>query len=150
MQNTPHPHPFTWVVVADKCKARIYRLVKFPKIEEIFFLEHPESRLRNQDLVTTKQGSSLQRGGTTRYGYQQKTEPRQLEAEKFATFLTNYLTTAERKGEFNRLYLLAEPSFLGLLRKHMSPEIQKTIVAQLAKDVTSSDLATIENLLLEL
>ncbi len=67
------------------------------------------------------------------------------EAALFATHLAKFLSTAEQKGKFQRLYLIAEPSFLGLLRQHISPQIQKTIVGEAAKHLTSSDIATIEN-----
>ncbi len=138
-------HAPTWIVVADNCQARIYRLVKFPKIEEISFHQHPESRLHNQDLVSSKPGRSMQRGGTVRYSFEPETEPRRLEAAKFATYLANFLSLAEKNGEFNRLYVMAEPSFLGIFRQHISPDIQKLIVAEVAKEFTSCDMATIEH-----
>lgn len=143
-------HKATLVVVADSCHARIYRLVKFPKIEEIFHFEHPESRLRNQDLVSAKPGRSFQRSGSVQYSYQPETEPKQLEALKFARQLADFLSSAEKKGEFNRLYVIAEPSFLGLLRQHISHEVQKTIVAEVAKELTSCDVAAIESHLSEI
>lgn len=143
-------HPLTWVVVADKCQARVYRLVKFPNIEEITFLEHPDSRLYNQDLVSSKPGRNFQSGGTTRHAYQPETEPKQIEAVKFAVEVTNFLSLAEREGQFNRLYLFAEPSFLGLLRKQFGHEIQKKIVGELSKDLTNCDKAVIERHISEL
>lgn len=138
-------HPITWVVVADNCQAKIFRSVKFPKLEEVAYLEHPESRLHNQDLISSKPGRSGQRVSNTRYSYQPETEPRQLEAMKFAVDLSKYLSSAEREGQFQQLYLLAEPSFLGILRQHLSPDIKKLIIAELAKELISCDTATIES-----
>lgn len=143
-------HPATWVVVADNCQARIYRVVKFPKIEEIAFHEHPESRLRNQDLISTRPGHGSQSTGSGAYSYQSENEPRHLEASKFATDLVSVLSTALKNNEFNRLYVIAAPSFLGLLRQHISPEVQKTIVAEGAKEFSNSDLARVEHYLTEL
>lgn len=147
MQNKQHPH--TWVVVADTCQAKIYRLVKFPKIEKVFYLEHPESRLHNQDLISSKPGHSSQRGSYTGRSYESEKEPKQLEAAKFAVHLAHFLADAEKKGEFNRLYIIAGPTFLGLLRQHISPALQKMIVAEIGKDLTSSDIANIEHHLAE-
>ncbi len=93
-------HPLTWIVVADNCQAKVYRLLKFPKIEEISFLEHPESRLHNQDLISTKPGRGFQSGGSTRHAYQQETDPKHMEAVRFAVHLANFLSTAKQKGEF--------------------------------------------------
>ncbi|MEI8365439.1 MAG: host attachment protein [Parachlamydiaceae bacterium] len=142
-------HPITWVLVADNCRAKVYRLLKFPKIEEISFMEHPESGFHNQDLISSRPGSSSQHGGTHGHSYQPETSPKKLEAEHFAVYLANFLSTAKQKEEFHRLYVFAEPSFLGLLRQHMSPEIQKTIVAEVAKELTSFDVAAIEHHLTE-
>lgn len=145
MQNKRHP--LTWVLVADRRQAKVFRLVKFPKIEEINYLEHPASRLHDQDLVTSKPGRGSQLSGNIRYSYQQETEPKQQEAIKFASELGKFLSS--KKGDFDRLYIIAEPSFLGLLRQNISSEIQKTVVAEIAKELTTSDIATIERHLAE-
>lgn len=137
-------HPLAWVVVADRSKAKIYRVVKFPKLEEIAYLDHPESRLHNQDLTSDKPGRGFQSVGIGRYSYEPDMEPKQQEAEKFAAYLGHHLSSAEKKGEFNRLYLFAGPSFLGMLRPHLSPETKKTVIAEVAKEFTSDDIASIE------
>ncbi len=134
----------TWVVVADTCQAKIYSVVKFPKIEEIAILEHPEGRLSNQEISGVKPGSSAQRGGGVRYSYEPELEPKQVEADKFAHYLSNLLTTEVEKGKFNRLYIFAGPTFLGLIRQHLSPQVRKTIIAELNKELTNSDLSAIE------
>lgn len=138
-------HPVTWVLVADRSQAKIYRLVKFPEIEELSHIEHPEGRLQNQDLVSSKPGRGFQSVGARRSAYESKTSPTLVEATKFAVHLSDYLTTAGRNGEFQRLYVMAEPSFLGLLREHISPEVQKTIVAESSKEFTTADKTVIEN-----
>jgi len=134
----------TWVLVADKCHAKVYRIVKFPKIEEINHLDHPDSGLHNQDLISSKPGRGFQSVGTARSSYQPETMPKQVEAIKFASEIAHMLYTAANNGEFKQLYLIAEPSFLGLLRQHISPQIQKHIVAELGKQLTSSPKEDIE------
>ena len=143
-------HPLTWVLVADKRKAKIFRIVKFPKLEEISYMEHPESRLHNQDLISSKPGRSFQSVGKSRSAYQPETEPKHLEAAKFATEIAHALYKASLEGEFNQLYIIAEPSFLGLLRSHLNPNVQKYIIAEMAKELTSSDVEAIEHHLVEL
>ncbi|MEI8125659.1 MAG: host attachment protein [Parachlamydiaceae bacterium] len=148
MHNANHAH--TWVVVANNCEATIYRLVKFPKIEEISHLEHPESKLHNQDLVSSRPGKGSQRGGNISYSYESETGPKHLEAVKFATYLGDYLSSAEQKKEFNRLYLFAETSFLGLLRPHINAATKKTVVVEVPKDLMKSDIHLIEKHLADL
>lgn len=142
--------PQTWVIVADNCKAKIYNVLKFPKLEEIANLEHPESRLLNQELVSSKPGRGFQSVGNSRSAYQPETEPRQVEAIKFASEIARHLYTAVNNGEFKQLYVIAEPSFLGLLRQHLNPNIQKLIVVEIPKELTSQSKEAIEHHLEEI
>jgi protein required for attachment to host cells len=145
----PNQHS-TWVLVADSSQARIYRIVKFPHIEEIAYLEHQESRLHNQDLVSAKPGRNFQRGGTTRHAYEPETDPKQAEAVKFAIHLSNHLNLAETQREFSRLYVFAESSFLGLLRQHIHAETKKTIVSEVPKELIPCNKEAIEQQLANL
>ncbi|MFA6916934.1 MAG: host attachment protein [Parachlamydiales bacterium] len=133
-----------WVLVADKCHAKIYQIVKFPKLEEIADLAHPEGRLRDQDLISTKPGRNFQSFSTARSAYEPETDPKAVEALKFANEVSDFLTASIRKGRFNRLYLIADPAFLGLMRKIINPEVKKTILSEIPKDLTTQDLKVIE------
>lgn len=138
------PNSTTWIVVANSSHAKIFRLVKFPKIEELTTMDHPESRLHNQDLEGRKPGRCFQSGGTTRHAYQPETEPKEVEIEKFAKSLSDYICGAHQKGDFARLYIMASPSFLGLLRQFINPATQKTIVAELSRDMVGRTTSEIE------
>lgn len=138
-------HQETWVLVADKCQAKIFRVLKFPKLEAISHMEHPASGLLNQDLVSSKPGRSFQSTGTARSAYQPETEPKQIEAIKFATEIAEVLYKASNNGEFHELYIIANPSFLGLLRQHINPQIQQHIIAEIHKELTSSNKEEIEH-----
>jgi protein required for attachment to host cells len=141
MQNREHLH--TWVVVADSALAKLFRVVKFPKLQEITILQHPESRLHNQDLISSRPGRGNHKGGTT-YSYASEVSPKQHEAAKFAIYLADYLSKAEKNGEFNRLYLLANPTFLGLVRQHLTSDVQKAIIAELPIELTAAETSVIE------
>jgi len=138
------PNTHTWIVVANSSTAKIFKLVKFPEIEEIHAFEHPESRLHNQDLVTDREGRSFQSIGFGRSAYQPETEPKMVEIQKFATLISHFLTASHQNGEFTRLYLLASPAFLGLLRQRMDLQTQKAIVAESPKDLTDHKKEEIE------
>ncbi len=144
------PNSTTWIVVANSSHAKIFRLVKFPKIEALTSMDHPESRLHNQDLEGRKPGRNFQSGGTTRHAYQPETEPKEVEIEKFAKSLSDYICSAHQKGDFSRLYLMASPAFLGLLRQRLNSTTQKAIVAQVSKDMTEHTNSEIEQQLSQL
>lgn len=126
----------TWVVVANSSQAKIYKVVKFPALEEVASFEHPESRLHDQDLVTSKPGRVFDKGGTTRHAYQTAIRPKIEEAEKFSSQIAHYLAKSIQSGECGRLYLIANPSFLGMINEHLDKETEQHIVAKLAKDFT--------------
>lgn len=138
------PNQVTWVIAANGSHAKIFRMGKFPKLEEFEQLDHPDSRLRNQDLVSSAEGRTFESIGTGRSAYQPPTDPHHQELEKFAKFLGEYLTRAKRDHSFSRLYIMANPSFLGLLRPHLN-SIHESIVAEIGKDMTGQSLNEIEH-----
>lgn len=139
----------TWVVVASNAMAKIYRLVQFPKIEEINFLEHAESKLRNQDIHSSPPGRSFDSLGGGRHAYNE-TDFKQLEIDKFARQICKFLSSARQNEEFFRLYLFANPPFLGLLRQHLDPQTKQTLVAESQKDLINNPKEDIEKHLAEL
>ncbi len=140
----------TWIVVANSCHAKLYQVVKFPKLQEINHLEHPESRLLDQDLISTPPGRTFQSGGVTRHAYQAKSDPKQQEADKFAKDLSDLLSSASQQGKYGRLYVFANHSFLGLLRHHFDEHIRKAIIAEVPKDMTECSVPELEHHLSEL
>lgn len=141
----------TWILVANSCLAKVYRLVRFPtQIEEVTTIEFPSARLQNKDLVSSAPGRNFNRGGTRRHSYEPESDPHQLEVEKFAKQLSGFLTTSLNKGDFGRLYLFASPNFLGLLRQHMDPKIVETIIAEIPKDMPDHKKSDIEKQLAQL
>lgn len=135
----------TWVVVANSSHVKIFRVVKFPKIEVVRVMEHPESRLHDIDLVGAPPGRAFDRQGSARHAYEPKADPKHLEIEKFAKALGEHLSASQQKGAFSRLYLMASPSFLGLLRPHLSKPAQEVIIAEITKDMTDRPTADIEH-----
>lgn len=139
----------TWIVVANSAEARVFKLVKFPKIEEIAAFEHPESHMHNQDLISSKPGRTFQSTNTNRSAYEPKTMPKQLEVEKFAKDIGDYLSQTHQKHEYHRLYVIAEASFLGILRQHLDENTKSAIISETAKDLTKHKITDIEKTLSE-
>ena len=66
------------------------------------------------------------------------------EAEQFARMLVSTLETDQRAGKFDRLIVCAAPAMLGLLRSHMTQELNAVVKAEIAKELTrvpTDDLA---------
>jgi protein required for attachment to host cells len=135
----------TWVLVANGSQAKLYRVVKFPKIEELTTFAHLESRLHNKDLVSNRPGQGSDRVGFASHSYEPPSDPHELELEKFAKDLGRSLSGSCQKGEFSRLYVMASPSFLGLLRPHLDQKTKTCIVAEVPKDMIEHTIKEIED-----
>lgn len=140
-------HTTTWVLVANCCEAKLYKVSAFPKLEEFKALTHPESKLHIQDLASREQGRNFQSGGTTRHAYQPETDPKKHEIDLFAKSVAEFLSTSCQKNDFARLYVVAPPPFLGALRSHLSGATTKAIIQEFGKDMLKHDIADIEKLL---
>jgi protein required for attachment to host cells len=68
--------------------------------------------------------------------------------ERFAVDAANLLKQGAIAGEYQQLVVVAPPKTLGILRKHYHPEVEKRVIAELAKDLTGQPVDRIEQALL--
>lgn len=126
-----------WLVVADASVARIFNYENSHSMIEISTLTHPASRLKNSDLVSDRLGREFQSmGGGSRSAMDPKTFPKDHEFEIFAKEITQFLLQAHNQRQFDGLYIIAGPEFLGLLRAELSPELKKILIGELNKTLT--------------
>jgi protein required for attachment to host cells len=128
-----------WIIVANSGTARILRgnnaLDQLDLVQE---LEHPAGRRRNSELVSDRQGST--RGGSlgASAGLSARTEPSRVEARRFASELADVIR--DGSASYERVVLVAPPTFLGDLRSALHPTTAKLVVASIAKDFTHMPL----------
>ncbi len=123
----------TWIIVANSTHARIFRLENLQLIE-LDALIHPEGRIHEKDLIADKPG--VTRGGPGTYGMEQQKSPKKIEAVNFAKLVADSLDSARAKGQIDRLFVAAAPSFLGLLRQEMTQLLTNMVDVEVAKDIT--------------
>jgi protein required for attachment to host cells len=133
----------TWVIVANSALARIFEVESNQHLLELEILEHPESRLHDGDLVSSAPGRAFESKGPTRHAYESATTPKTNEINFFARSLCTRLQEAHSKNQFDTLYIIAAPAFLGVLRECLSPVISKIVVAEINKDFTSFETTAI-------
>lgn len=132
----------TWVVVADNSRARIFAAERAAgELLEIRDLAHPEARLHEGDLVTDKEGRARGQGGA--HGLGHELTRKQDGSERFAADVCAELETARASGQFDKLYLVAAPAFLGLLRRHLSSGLRQRVAGELDKNLSLQDPQTI-------
>lgn len=126
----------TWLIVANSSLARIFKVEKKQALVEVEVLEHPESRLKVSDLVSDRPGRDFESFGAARHALEPTTNPKQQEFANFAKDIALYLDKARLEGQFNRLYVAASPSFLGLLRQHIPNSTLELVGGEVDKDMT--------------
>jgi protein required for attachment to host cells len=142
-----------WAVVADASKARFFR-GRSPNspLEEFHEMTHEESRRDELDLVTDKPGRFQDESGPEAGPARSSTEPNALEhaRRKFASEVADYIDRARAQGVFDHLSIIAEPKFLGKLRKSLASTTADTILEEISKNLTRADEATIRDTLTRL
>ncbi|MEJ1298199.1 MAG: host attachment protein [Candidatus Sedimenticola sp. (ex Thyasira tokunagai)] len=132
-----------WVVVADSSQARIFSVDKpTSSLEEIHTLNHPEGRLHQGDLVSDRPGRD-RNAGTGSHDMGHEADAKNEAAVRFAAQVDETLECGRTNGRFNRLYVVASPSFLGMLRKQQSSSLQKMVTGEISKNLASHDISDI-------
>ena len=127
----------TWILVADNSRARIFAAEKAAgSLNEISTLAFPEGRLHEGDLTTDKAGRG-QAPGAGAHGVNGEEGHKQENAERFAGLICDDLEAARNQGRFSKLYIIASPALLGLLRKQFSAPLRQLVAGELDKNLTT-------------
>lgn len=126
-----------WVVVADASRARIFTAEKpADSLTEIETLSNPEARLHEGDLVSDRAGR-ISSGEGSRRGYGTGNAVKDETTNRFAAEVCKHLEKGRNSHAFGKLYVMAAPHFLGLLRKHQSDGLRGLISNEIANDLTT-------------
>jgi len=125
-----------WIVVANGSRARIFKNQTAKVLIELEAFEHPQTRLHGRDLISDKPGREFASAGNRRSAIEPSIDPQKNEAHHFALELAQYLDHACRSQQFKKLYLIAGPAFLGLLRDSLHKNTVKTITDCIDKDLS--------------
>ncbi|ATX81762.1 Protein required for attachment to host cells [Mariprofundus ferrinatatus] len=134
----------TWVVVADSSRARVMMAEKpGMALSEVGLLEHPEGRLHEQELTTDLPGKAFDSIGEGRHSMGSSVDPKKHEAIKFAKQVVDYLETGRNSGSFEKLYLVAPPAFLGLLREQLPAPLERLVKGSVDKNLVAHNVKNI-------
>lgn len=140
--------PLVWVVVADAARARFFQVPRDGgDWVEVADLIDADARLRDADARSDRAGriGAGSRRGTHAF------EPRRArttqEADRFASRLCRRLAAARRAGKLARVHLVADPAFLGVLRKHLDDPTQTLLGREIAADLSRRSIEVIRKAL---
>ncbi|SDL89010.1 Protein required for attachment to host cells [Modicisalibacter muralis] len=126
----------TYIIAADAARARI--LVHESKgLREIDTLVHPESQQHAGDLRT---GGKGEQGGGGDTKSQHQTGNVEATADKHTSFfakeVAEYLHDARTQGKADSFMIVAEPQFLGALRKQLDAATRECVIKEVDKDLS--------------
>ncbi|SIT65841.1 Protein required for attachment to host cells [Ectothiorhodosinus mongolicus] len=133
-----------WVLVADASRARIFSADKsFSELQELQDFAHPESRLHEQSMQSDRPGRVFDSAGDGRHAMGKENPPKKHEATRFAKTLCEHINMGRARGDFEKLYIIAAPAFLGELRQGMNPTTQKAVVEEVSKNLATQSVEEI-------
>lgn len=133
------------VLVADSARARLLKApAPHAPLEEFADLANPEARSHEGDLVADSGGRRPPQGGHSAFGGDSMKRHR---AEDFAAAVCARAAAALREAGALRLYIVAEPGFLGLLRRRMDRRVERCVAAEFAQSLAGGTLDQIRGAL---
>ena len=137
-----------WILVAGSSEADLYSQQKpGAELSAIRHFKHDESRVLRQDLASDKPGRSYDSFGGGRHGMDPENSVRDEESRRFAREIVSSLEDGYRHHEFEHLTIIAEPKFLGCLRKTMPDSISEHIRKEIPKNLVGHDASEIRGIL---
>lgn len=124
-----------WIVVANNTEATIYKAEDVKKLVALKSFQHEEGRLPCHELVSDRPGRATSHGKYGSSSLEEKTSPKTTENHHFARTLAHFLEEGHNKGEYERLYLVVKPPFLGHLHACLPHTVSQKVESEVHKDV---------------
>jgi protein required for attachment to host cells len=142
------PHD-SFVLVADGRKSLFFRNEgdsEFPNLVVEHAEEQPDPK--DRDIKTDAPGRTFSGVGMSegRSAYTEE-DYHQQEEDRFAADTADMLKARALSNDYAALVVVAPPRALGELRKHYHKEVEKRLVAEVAKDLVNMPVAEIEKIL---
>jgi protein required for attachment to host cells len=127
-----------WILVCDAARGRLFEIRgDNPSWDLIETFSHAESRSKATELVTDHMGQSSSEGGSAHHNaLAPASSPKEVEKGHFVHTLATMLDQAMRSRRFHRWVLVAPAHFLGMLKKELTVELQKHLMASIDKDLS--------------
>ena len=135
----------TWILSANRSNASLFES-DWPgkSVRRIQDIPHPQGRMQNKDIDTDKPGRVFDSFGEGRHSTSPKQEPTEHIAQQFALDLAELLNKGRLTNAYDKLVLIAEPKFLGVLRAALDKNTESLVIQTVNKellDVKEEDLA---------
>ena len=134
----------TWILSANRSNASLFES-DWPgkSMRRLQDISHPKGRLQNKDINTDKPGRSFDSMGQGRHSMGSDQDPIDHVAQQYASQLAELLNKGRLTNAYEKLVLIAEPKFLGILRAALDKNTALLVVQSINKellDVKEEDL----------
>ena len=135
----------TWILTANRSSASLFES-DWPgkSMRRIQDIAHLQGRMQNRDIGADKPGRIFDSFGQGRHALSSEQEPTAHIAQQFALDLAELLNKGRTTDAYDKLVLIAEPKFLGILRAALDKNTTALVVQTVNKellDVKEEDLA---------
>ncbi len=134
----------SYLVVANRSEAKIFQVRNnATELEPVAVLNNRDGRKSDSDLVTDRSGSisapSAQVPGVDTMSRKDASEH---EADEFSASVVDWLDKKRCSEKIYHIDFIAEPAFLGKMRKQMNDHLEKIVGTTVTKDVLHADEST--------
>lgn len=133
----------TWILSANRSSASLFER-NGKNLRRLQIIEHPEGAMQNRETGTDAPGRSFDSFGQGRHAMGTVQEPVEHIAQQFALELAELLNKGRVAHAYDKLILIAEPKFLGLLRAALDKNTATLVFQTISKDlphINEEDLA---------
>lgn len=137
----------TWILTADSSRARIFEMHdRQDHLHEIEDFANAAGHANIGDLRTDARGRFYGKGEREQaHTSEPEIDPVMHETELFSKQVSEFLDKACSEHRYDKLYVIAFPKFLGLMRQNMSKQVQRLVEEEVPKDMSKFDIREIED-----
>ena len=134
-----------WILVANQAEAQFYSANRLPgKLILVGSLVDTDGAVRAGNLTSDAPGRVHDRTGAARHAMEPDTGVKDEGRRRFVKKMIGRLKAAHFRGDFDQLVLLAAPAVLGVIRKTLTKELERTVVKVISKDVIGQGVDKIQ------
>lgn len=127
----------TWILVADRARARIFEAGAGDALTEVACFSEPDARAGPSTLTTHRLPTVNESVGSARHSIEPHTSLRDKITARFAHLLCEALEVGHNEGRFEQLVLVAPPRFLGALHASLGKALRARVVREIRHDLTA-------------
>jgi len=127
----------TWILVADRARARILETAAGSTPVEIACFSEPDARAGEATLTTDRPPTVNESVGGARHSIEPHTPIRDKITKRFARVLCDALEKGHNEGRFEQLVLVAPPRFLGALHAALGKPLRERVAREIPHDLTA-------------